>query len=69
MSTGSQNPSWVGNVPHGDPTVATGCGALVYLQTVGAQLAASEGEGRSVTYLLILRPDGWKVWGQLPVSP
>ncbi len=65
-STGSTHSSWVGNVPFGDPAVATGCGALVFLRTVGAQLARSEGGNTELTYLLILRPDGWKVWGELP---
>ncbi|TMK78402.1 MAG: hypothetical protein E6G47_09810 [Actinobacteria bacterium] len=68
-STGSRHPSWTGNVPFGDPSVATGCGALVHLRTVGAQLAPSDGENAAMTYFLILRPDGWKVWGQLPVTP
>lgn len=65
-STNSSHPYWVGNVPFGDAAVATGCGALVYLRTVGAQLARSEGGNTEVTYLLILRRDDWKVWGQLP---
>lgn len=66
ISTNSSHPAWIGNVPFGDPAVATGCGALIYLRTVGAQLARAEGENPAVTYLLILRSDGWKVWGQLP---
>jgi hypothetical protein len=65
VTTGSPQPPWLGNVPHGDQTVAAGCGAFVSLRTIGAQLAKAEGETPDVTYLLILRADGWKVWGQL----
>ena len=56
------------NIPSGyyTPAVPLGCGALVALRTVGATLAKSEGESAAVTYLLILRSDGWKVWGELP---
>jgi hypothetical protein len=67
-STNSDHPRLSSNVPSGNylPTVQSGCGALVALRTIGATLSSSSDADPMVTYLLILRPDGWRVWGQLP---
>ena len=57
------------NVPSGNylPQVPFGCGDLVALRTWGVTLSASGSELTPLmTYLLVLRRDGWKVWGQLP---
>jgi hypothetical protein len=67
--TGLADPGAVENVPSGEylPAVPSSCGSMVALRTWGVQVAADQPD-RSVTYLLILRPDGWKVWGWLPGS-
>jgi hypothetical protein len=67
--TGSSDPQVATNVPSGFylPEVTNGCGSLVALRTWGVVLSDSGQEGaRETTYLLVLRPDGWKVWGSLP---
>jgi hypothetical protein len=47
------------------PGVSNGCGSLVALRTWGVGLSAA-GRDVATTYLLVLRPEGWKVWGSLP---
>jgi hypothetical protein len=65
--TQSLHPSLSQIVPIGNyfPTVSPGCGSLVALRTIGASIAPADGAPASVTFLMILRPDGWKVWGWL----
>ncbi|MGH2683434.1 MAG: hypothetical protein ACRDIX_09415 [Actinomycetota bacterium] len=67
--TGSPDPQVATNVPSGFylPEVTNGCGSLVALRTWGVVLSYSGQEGAGgTTYLLVLRPEGWKVWGSLP---
>jgi hypothetical protein len=70
ISTGLPEPELWTDVPSGNyfPTVPPGCGSLVAMRTWGVTLAKSGGDPDPplITYLLILRPGGWRVWGQLP---
>lgn len=69
--TGSRDPKVATNVSSGFyiPEVSNGCGSLVALRTWGVVLSASGQEvAGATTYLLVLRPDGWRVWGSLPGS-
>lgn len=65
--TGSLHPQVVTVVSSGEymPKIPPGCGSLVAIRTWGVQVATAD-QHTSVTYLLVLRGDGWKVWGGLP---
>jgi hypothetical protein len=68
-SSGLSAPAAVENVPSGNylPSIPPGCGTFVALRTWGVTMSKStEDLTPLLTYLLILRPDGWKVWGQSP---
>lgn len=71
-ATGSADPQVLTNVPSGFyiPEVPDGCGSLVALRTWGVVLAepAQEGTVDGTTYLLVLRPEGWRVWGSVKGS-
>jgi hypothetical protein len=65
--SGSDDPQVVTNVPSGNyiAAVVDGCGSFVALRTWGVVVADPSGSS-PVTYLFVLRADGWKVWGLLP---
>jgi hypothetical protein len=67
LPTGSSDPQVTNFIPSGFYIrgVGHGCGSLVALRTWGVGLSAA-GQDVATTYLLVLRPEGWRVWGSLP---
>jgi len=69
--TRSDPPDVFTSIPNGFyiSAVPRGCGASVALRTLGVAIGMPSAHAPTITYLMVLRRSGWRVWGEVPYGP